>query len=166
MYTLQVPFKDLHGKPHNTTLYFNLFEREVIKLIVEFKKVFEWFERSENEDFRMLEPEEVVEFFNNFEEILLSAVGTPSSDGLTFDHSNRYKIEDSAAFNAAMVMFLQDTKLVGEALEGIVPTGFADIIKKADENLAVAAKETENEDLKRTIAELREQLKSNGAVTD
>lgn len=158
MYTKSVPFKDLNKKPRNVTLTFHLFEREVFKLLVELKYLIDWAERAQREDLRTLDPAEVVELYNNFEEVVLSAYGTPIDDGQGFDHDGRFAFEKTAAFNAFMVMCVKDPSEVGKFVQAILPEGMEDLVKAADENMLKQAEEADNATLRAQIEELRGQL--------
>jgi len=165
MYKKQVPFKDFNGKPHTTTVHFNLTEREIFKLMGEFQIVLDWFESMRGPE-RQLETAEVVNFYTAFEDILLAAYGIPSDDGFYFRKGGRYDFEESALFNACMVDFVSNPTEVGKLIEAIMPKGLEDLIKTADENLVRAAKETDDEDVQAQIqklqAELAEARKENG----
>lgn len=159
MYTKTIPFKDLNGKPRNQTVHFNLFEREVFKLMGELQTVLGYIDRWQKEkESRTIDTPEVLDFYNNFEEILLTAYGTPSDDGLRFDHSGRYEFEDSSCFNAFMMMCVTDPTETSKVINGIMPEGLEDIVRKADENLIQAAKDASTEDQADEIARLRAQL--------
>lgn len=159
MYTKSIPFSDLNGKPRNQTVHFNLFEREVFKLMGELQTIFGYMDRWQKEkESRTLDTPDVLDFYNNFEEVLLTAYGTPSDDGLRFDHSGRYEFEDSACFNALMMMCVTDPAETGKLINGIMPEGLEEIVRKADENLIQAAKEASTEDQANEIARLRAQL--------
>lgn len=159
MYTKTVPVKDLNDKPRNITVHFNLFEREVFKLLVELKYVFDWHENMKGE-LRELDPADVVEFYNNFEEIVLSGYGVPSADAMEFVKTDRYKFEDSVTFNAIMLMCVSDPTETLKLVEGMMPKGMDKLVKAADENLARAAKDMKDEDLAAEIARLRAQLEA------
>lgn len=159
MYTKQIPFKDFFDKPKNATVHFNLTETEVFKLLREFQLVFNWRESMAGQELRELDTGEVIEFYTAFEEILLSAYGTPSADGLYFDKTDRYKFESSALFAATMVMFVTEPEETGKLIDGIMPKGLEDMVKKADANLAeLAKKEGTSTDVQRQIAELQAKL--------
>jgi len=160
VYTKKLPFKDFNNQPRNTTLTFNLTEREVFKLMVEFKFIFDWRDRIDVEDLIDVDPADVVEFYNNFEEIVLSAYGVMSQDGLYFDKTGKFKFEESAMFAAYMVETLRDLTEINRFLEGVLPKGMEDLVKAADESLAVAAANSENP------AELRAQLAALQAQID
>ena len=159
MYSVSVPYKDLNDKPRNRTIYFHLFEREVFKLMGEFQVVFGYIDRWQKEkEKRDLDTPEVLDFYNNYEEIVLSAYGKPSDDGERFDHSGRYEFEDSACFAAYMMMCVRDPSETGRLVNGIMPQGLEDLVRQADENLVKAAKESEDEDVQAELARLRAQL--------
>ena len=157
MYTKQIPFKDFNGKPRNMVVHFNLTEREVFKLLAELQQVMSWRDSLAGPP-RDLETEEVVNFYNSFEEILLSAYGKPSEDGLYFRKGDRYDFEESALFNACMILFVTDPAETTKLIDGIMPKGMEEIVKKADASLALAASNSSDEELKAEIARLRAQI--------
>lgn len=160
MHKIQVPYKNFNDEPKTAVVYFNLTETEVFKLLVEFKAVLDWQERIDGPA-RELPTEEVVDFYTNLEKILLEAWGVPSADGEHFRKSGRYEFEESAVFNACMLMFLSDPKAAGELLEGLLPKGMDELIKHADANLEEAAqkaKDSGNADQSARIAELQRQV--------
>lgn len=158
MYTKKVPFKDFNGTPRNQEVHFNLTEREFFKLLGEFQTVFEWRDSLKKGPERELATEEVVGFYNAFEEILLSAWGVPSEDGLYFRKTGRYDFEESALFSACMVEFVTNPEETGRLIEGIMPKGLDGIVEKADQNLIEMGKNSKDEDLKAEIERLRAQL--------
>lgn len=75
MYTKKVPFKDLHDKPQNMPVHFHLFPREIYKLILEFQAIYTWLDRVQQmEAVQDIPTEELLDFFNNFETIVLSTL--------------------------------------------------------------------------------------------
>ena len=160
MYVKSIPFKDFNGKPRNETIHLNLTEREVFKLLVELQSIFSWRDSLQGQDVRELPTEEVVEFYNNLEKVLLDAWGVPSEDGLHFRKAGRYEFEESALFNATMVSFISDPQEAGKMLDGIMPQGMTEIVQKAEGNLEAAANAATDEDQKATIARLQAQLAS------
>lgn len=159
MYTKKVPYKDFLGRPRTETVNYNLTEVEVFRLLPEFQRVFEWRSANEAAEYRELEPDEVVAFYTDFERILLAAWGIPSDDGRHFRKSGRYDFEESALFNASMLEFVADPKLVSDLLEQIIPKGLAELVEKADANLAaLAASESSDAALQAEIARLRAQV--------
>lgn len=157
MYTKTIPYKDFKDNARNETVHFNLTEREVFKLLVEFKTVFEWHESIKGPE-RTLESEEVVEFYSAFEDILLAAWGVPSDDGKHFRKGGRYDFEESALFNACMVFFVEDPRETNKMLEDLMPSGLEEMIKKADENTLRAISETKDEDVRAELERLRAQV--------
>lgn len=160
MYSKTVPFKDFNGKPRTQVVNFNLTEREVFKLLVELKMLMDWRESLGGPE-RELPTAEVVAFYNALEDILLTAWGEPSQDGLHFRKGGKYEFEESALFAACMVEFVSDPKAAMELLDGIMPTGMEDIVKKQDASMAELAKTSDDEDLKAEVAKLRAQLAAN-----
>jgi hypothetical protein len=161
LYTKSIPLKNLYGAPKNVTVHFNLYEREVIKLIPKFKALFEWQESVSQEDLRNLDPVEVIEYFNIVEEVLLESYGTPAKDGMSFDKSDRYIFEDSVTFNAVMMMFLTDPEEIGRFLDGVMPKDMLEMVKQAEGSLEKLEAMTENEELKAEIARLRAEASQN-----
>lgn len=157
MYTKSIPFKDFKDKPRNSTVHFNLTEREVFKLLSEFKTIFAWKDSLKGEE-RELETEEVLAFYNAFEEVLLAAYGVPSEDGLHFRKAGRFEFEESAVFNACMVEFVSNPQETGKLLEEIMPKGMEELVRKAEANMADVAKNTDDKDLQREIELLRSRL--------
>ena len=137
MYTKMIPYKDGKGNPRNQEVQFDLGEGDVMKLIKEFQMIFKWQEEARGEK-RDLSAEEVSEFYTNFEVILLAAWGEMSDDGLYFRRSGRYDFEESFLFRATMLEFLTNPIEVGKLIDGIMPTGLEEVVKKADANLALA----------------------------
>lgn len=159
MYSKKVAYKDFRDNPRNEVVHFNLTEREVFKLMVEFKAIFEWQETIKDRAEEETPTEEVVEFYNNFEEILLAAYGVPSADGRYFDKSDRYKFEESALFNAAMLEFVQDPSETSKLIDGLMPKGLQEVVKNADDNLAQMASSKDTDDvLRKEIERLRAKL--------
>ena len=159
MYAKQLPFHDFNSAPRNTTLHFNLTEPEFIKLLVEIKAIYDWQEKIDTEDTFKLDTAEVVEFYNNFEEIVLAAYGVPSEDGLYFDKSGKYRFAESAAFAAYLVETLSDRTELERFMSKVLPKGMDKIIKAADANaIAAIASDTTSESAKAEIERLRAAL--------
>lgn len=143
MYTKTIPHKNFRGKPRNQEVQFNLTEHEVLKLLVEFKTIFDWQERIAARDKDAETPtEEVMEFYNNFEEILLTAWGELDESGDHFHKGGRYEFRESSVFHAAMKLFLEDQHEANLLINGLMPEGLQDLVKAADSNLAALAKES------------------------
>ncbi len=141
MYTKVIPHKNFRGKVRNQEVNFNLTEHEVLKLLVEFKTIFDWQERVEKRDKDEETPtEEVMEFYNNFEEILLTAWGELDESGDHFHKGGRYEFRESSVFHAAMKLFLEDQGEANKLINGLMPEGLQDLVKSADANLALLAK--------------------------
>lgn len=160
MYTKKVAFQNLKGQPRNVEVQFNLFTREVFKLLVEFQAIFAWLERIDVTETIDLPAHEVVEYYNNFEEIILSAYGKVSEDGDSFTKSGmRYDFVDSACFAALMEECVKDTSVTSELIDGLMPKNMQEIVKAADANLAaLAAKDGSSDQLQAEIEKLRAQL--------
>ena len=160
MYTKTIPYKNFKGEPRNKQVQFNLTVIETFKLLVEFQAIFAWRERINAEtDMRELPTEEVIEFYNNLEKIILDAYGVMSEDGEQFRKGGRYDFEESALFPAVMEMFLTDQQMAHELVDGLLPKNLQDLVAKADANMAELAKNPETEEeLRRQIAALQAQV--------
>lgn len=134
MYSIKVPYKNYKKQAQNKEVFLNLDQRELIKLAPEFDMIFNWRDEMQG-DPRNLDPQEVLPYFTAFEEILLTAYGVPSADGEEFDKSERYRFEQTARFNALLMMFVTDPALVIEFLKEIVPEGAEEMLKKQAENI-------------------------------
>lgn len=160
MYTKTIPHKNFRDKPRNQEVNFNLTEHEVLKLLVEFQAIFDWQDKlKKQDDDRPTDTEEVIEFYNNFEEVLLTAWGELSENGDHFRKGGRYDFAESSLFHATMKHFLQNPSEVNELLDGLMPKDMQDIVKAADANLAALAKKdglepSEKAELERLRAEL------------
>lgn len=157
MYKKSIPHHDFFDKPRNETVHFNLTEREVFKLLAEFQRVFAWQKSIDGPDQRDLDTAEVIDFYNDFEEILLSAYGVPSEDGRHFHkQGKRYEFEDSALFAGCMKLFVENPMETTKLIDGLMPKDLQAMVEKADANLAELAKsEDASEDLKAEVARLR-----------
>lgn len=156
MYSKKIPFKDFKGNPRNQMVHFNLTEREVIKFLPELQSMFNWLESNRKGEQRNLDTNEVRDFYNNFEEVLLEAWGEPSEDGLHFRKGQRYEFEESALFNATMFMFVQQPEETGKMLDGIMPEGLTQLVKNAtpEQIQALPSDQQEGiEELRRRLAE-------------
>lgn len=159
MYTKTVPYRDYKGKPRKDGIvHFHLDEREVFKLLPELKAMFEWLDGNRDADPRDLSVQEVTNFYTNFEEIMLTAWGELDEDGLHFRKGDRYNFEESALFNAAMLMFLQEPEEAIKMLEGIIPPSLSEMVKKAEVGDLAAGTTAKVEDQDAEIARLRAQL--------
>lgn len=167
MYTKVIPHKNFRGKVRNQEVNFNLTEHEVLKLLVEFKAIFDWQEQVEARDPDAETPtEEVLEFYNNFEEILLAAWGELDESGDHFHKGGRYEFRESSVFHAAMKMFLEDLNEVNELINGLMPEGLKDLVKAADGRLAELANKSEDGKdpvLQSEVEQLRAQLEAERA---
>lgn len=169
MYTKMIPHKNFRGKVRNQEVNFNLTEHEVLKLMVEFKAIFDWQERLEAREPDAETPtEEVMEFYTNFEEILLAAWGELDESGDHFKKGGVYEFRESSLFHAAMKLFLEDQAEANRLLNELMPEGLKDIVKAADDNLAALAKEHgENSPLVNAeVARLQRELEAARAKTE
>lgn len=157
MYAKSIPYTNFNGKPGNRTVHFNLTAPQVFKLVKEFNLIFRWRDSLEGPE-RNLDTDEVLDFYNAFEEILLSAYGIPSQDGESFDHADRYEFEKTALFAAAMMYFLQDPDEANKLIDGLMPKDLQAAVEKAGENLDKVIENPKTPDDQRALYErLREQ---------
>jgi hypothetical protein len=139
------------------TVNFNLTTIQAMKLFREFKVILEWRDSLEGPE-RQLNPDEVMTFYTSFEEILLSAWGEPSADGLHFRKGGRYEFEESALFSATMMMFLTSPQEAMKLVDECFPKDMEELAKQADENTAKMLATSSDEELKAELVRLRKQL--------
>ena len=163
MYKLNVAYNDYNGKAKRKDLTFNLDVREVMGKLVQLKAVFDWLAKNKDEaKERTLSDEEVVEFYNNLESIMLDAYGVMTDDGERFVKTDRYEFEDSAAFNAVMWLFASQPKEAVKMLEGIMPREMYELVENATpEQLAAAGVQNQVNEVERLRAELEAEKAKN-----
>lgn len=163
MYTLTVPFVDYKKKARNVPVSFNLDAREVFRMLPQLKSVFDWLESNKEADPRELTAEEVSAFYTDFEGILLEAYGEMSEDGMYFRKGGKYEFEESALFNACMIMFVTQPKETVKLLEGILPREMFDMVKNANPEQLAEATEATLSEKDAVIAKLQADLKASQA---
>jgi hypothetical protein len=174
MYIKTIPHKNFKDQVRNQEVQFNLTEHEVLKLLVEFKEIFDWQERLKGRDPNAeTDTAEVIEFYNNFETILLAAWGELDADGDHFRKGGVYDFRESSVFHAAMKLFLEDQAEANRLIDGLMPKGLKDLVKNADANLAELAEKAKSDDSAAGSAELIARLqrdldeaRGKGASTD
>lgn len=159
MYKKMVPYKDYNDKPQNEYIHLLLETRDVFKVVVELKALLDWMESMQGAAPRELSYEEMRDFFNNFEAVILEAYGKPSADGKIFDRSERYEFEQSKLFSAFMDMLLSDVSEAGNMLAEIMPKNMTEILENQRASIDKLAEETGNDPetvrlLQQRIAEL------------
>lgn len=157
MYTKSIPHKNFMGKPRNQVVHFNLTTHEFFKLLVEFKMIFDWHKKLEGEDpDAVTDTAEVIAYYNNLEQILLAAYGVPDETGDYFRKAGRYDFEESSLFHATMEMFVADPQEATKLVDGLMPEGLDELLKKLDANAVAALASEETPDaMKREIERLR-----------
>ncbi len=157
MYTKSVPHKNFLGKPKTQVVHFNLTTHEFFKLLVEFKAIFDWQDRLKDADpDEVTDTAEVIAYYTNFEEILLSAYGVPDESGDHFRKAGRYDFAESSLFHACMEMFVSDPMETSKLVDGLVPENLAELIKKLDANtVALLANEETPEAIRAELEKLR-----------
>ena len=158
MYTKVIPHKNFKDQVRNQTVHFNLTEHEFFKLLVEFKAIFDWQDRLSKMDDPDGVPDtaEVIHYYTNLEEILLSAWGELDESGDHFRKAGRYEFAESSLFHAAMKMFVEDPAEANKLVEGLMPPGLKDMLEKMDANTIAAISNPETpEDLRKEIERLR-----------
>lgn len=158
MYEKLIPYKDFKGNVRNETVQFNLTEPEVFKLLGEFQAIQKWIDSMEGQDLKSIDPAEVIEYYTNFENILLTSWGVLSEDGRYFRKAGRYDFEESALFAAVMNMFVSDPEETQKCIAGILPSGLEEIVKKADEKLIALGKAGDSPEMAAEVAALRKKL--------
>lgn len=161
MYTKMIPFKNFRDKPRNKEVQFNLTVHETLKLLVEFQAIFKWQEELEKRDPEAeTDTAEVIEFYNNFEDIILAAWGEMDESGDHFRKGGVYDFRESALFHHTMELFLKDQAELNRFLNAIMPEGLQDVVKAADANLAELAKNGDNEAVNAEVARLQAELRA------
>jgi hypothetical protein len=134
-------------------------------MLPELQAIFEWIESNKEGDPRMLDVNEVRDFYTSFEGVLLSAWGEMSEDGLHFRKGGKYEFEESALFNACMLKFVTDPNEAVKLLEGLLPKELFDMVKNADaDTLAKATGEkvdAQQAEIDRLRKEIEERNKQN-----
>lgn len=147
MYTKMIPHKNFRDKPRNQEVQFNLTEHEVLKLLVEFKEIFDWQERlSKRDPDAETDTAEVIDFYNNFETILLAAWGELDESGDHFKKGGVYEFRESSVFHAAMKLFLEDQGEANKLIDGLMPAGLKDLVQKSSANLDELAAQAKNDE--------------------
>lgn len=147
MYSKVIEHENFKGLKRFQEVQFNLTEHEVLKLLVEFKEIFDWQERLKGRN-----PEEetdtveVIAFYNNFEAILLAAWGELDADGDHFRKGGVYDFRESSVFHAGMALFLKDQAESNRLIDGLMPSGLKDLVQSTDANLAELAEQAKNSD--------------------
>lgn len=155
MYIKNIPHKNFKDQVRNQEVQFNLTEHEVLKLLVEFKEIFDWQERLKGRDpDAETDTAEVIEFYNNFETILLAAWGELDESGDHFKKGGVYEFRESSVFHAAMKLFLEDQAEANRLIDGLMPKGLKDLVQKADGNLAELAEKAKNDESGSGTAEM------------
>lgn len=163
MYTITVPYTDYKKRPRTEDVHFNLDGREVFKMLPQLKSVFEWLDSNKDAEPRQLSVDEVTNFYTDFEGILLEAWGELSEDGKHFRKSSKYEFEESALFNACMMMFVTKPEETTKLLQGILPAELFEMVKNANEQQIAAAADAAKADSAKDeeIARLRAQVEAN-----
>lgn len=160
MYTIKVPFKDYKGMQRTQEVSFNLDAREVFKNLPQLQSVFNWLETNKAAEPQDLTVEEVSQFYTDFEEILLTAWGEMSEDGLHFRKTGKWEFEESALFNACMVMFVTKPQETAKLLEGIMPPELTTMVQNADTATLEAATNSRVSEQQAEIDRLKAQLEA------
>lgn len=152
----KIPYKNYKQEPKNGRITLNLDEREVFKLLVQFKRMMDWIEGLDQSRVMELPTEEVVAFYDDLETVLLASWGEMSADGEHFRKSGRYEFEESALFNAVMLMFVTDTVEAQKMINDLLPKGMEERVKTAQDNLENSSvPDPEKEAMKAELERLR-----------
>lgn len=164
MYKINVGYTDYAGRARRTDVRFNLETREVYKLFPELKGVSEWLasvqpkEGEEKPDPRNLDAEEIRDFYNNLERIILDAWGELDEDGEHFRKSGKYDFEESKAFSACMDLFVLQPQEAVKLIEALLPKDLFDKVKNASTEELAASTESKLSEKDEEIARLRRQI--------
>ena len=137
MFSTTVPHKNYRGHTRTPTVTFDLSTHEFLKLLVEFKAIFDWQDRVAKRNPEEETPtEEVIEFYTTFEEIILASWGELDESGDHFRKGGVYDYRESSTHQEVMVMFLKDQDKLNKFLEKLMPEGLQDLMKATEANLA------------------------------
>lgn len=160
MYRKIVPHKNFTGViRNNQEVQFNLTTHEFFKLLVEFKAIFDWMEGLSTRDpDGVTDTREVIEYYDNLEQIILAAWGELDETGDHFRKAGRFEFAESSLFHATMEMLVADPNEAEKMINGLMPEGLADLIKKLDANaVALIANKDTPEAMRQELERLRAQ---------
>jgi hypothetical protein len=83
-----------------------------------------------------------------------------SEDGLHFRKGGKYEFEESALFNACMMLFVTKPEEAVKLIEGIMPKELFDMVQNADPAQLAAATNAKTADMEAEIARLRAQVEA------
>lgn len=136
MYVATVPYTNYNNQPKTKKVHFMLEIKDMYKVLPELNLIMNWQDNLEGHN-RVLDgdSDEVMDFFNAFEKILLSAYGVPTADGEEFDRTSRYTFEQSAVFAALMVELLSDVSQTNKIINDLLPKGMDELVKRQTASL-------------------------------
>lgn len=134
MYEIKVPYKNFKQQPKNGVVQFNLEVHEVMQNFIELAWILEFRDRHKGTDVE-LENEVMVEFFDNFETVILAAWGVMSDDGEHFRKSGVVEFKSSKLFAATMNLFISDFDALNKFLNTLLPPELEEIVIKQTESL-------------------------------
>ena len=129
----EIKYTNWEGEEETGVFYFNMTERELLKLETEKPGGFEWYIN------RIKDSNDEAEIIQAFEDIILKAYGVRSEDGKRFIKSDEIALEftQTPAFDA-LFMELATTTAMIDFIKGVWPK---DYIEKNEEALEQAMKE-------------------------
>jgi hypothetical protein len=157
MYEIRVPYKNFKQQPKNGTVQFNLEVNEVMHNFIELAWILEFRDKFEKLD-GDIPNELMVEFFDNFESVLLAAWGVMSDDGEHFRKGGMFDFKESKLFSATMNHFITDFQALNVFLNNLLPPELEEIVKKQTESLEKLKKDNPNmspEEIEAQIEKLR-----------
>ncbi len=127
MLKLPVTYTDYNGDKVTDIFYFNLSERELIQMDVEYEKGFESFIN------KIVETTDKKELITLFQKLIMMSYGIKSDDGKRFIKTEEVKIEFSQteAYNVLFMRLATDDKEAANFLKGIMPPNMAAAIEQA-----------------------------------
>lgn len=129
----ELKFEDYFGNDRQLTCYFGFTKTELTMMQASSSGGLE------NTLKNIIETDDNEKIMKWFEEIVISAYGVKSDDGMEFDKSPevKKKFKQSPAFDVLMMELLSDTEKAIEFVKGIMPKG----VKITDADVETAKKE-------------------------
>lgn len=128
MFGKKITFTDLNGDTRTGTFYFHLTKTEMVKLSLKYKG---GLVATLN---KLLENQDENRVLLILDDIIMTAYGEKSEDGLHFEKSNGAKaaaFAETGAYDALFMELLQTPGAMSEFLNQIVPNDVADEMKRA-----------------------------------
>lgn len=118
MHKRTIKFEDLDGNEVEQTFYFHLNKAEVLEILARYNTG-----RTAEQLESAIETEDLVTIFAEMSELVLTAFGEKSPDGLSFDKSRRDWFKGTNAYGELVSELGSDDKKALEFMEATFPKG-------------------------------------------